>query len=60
MIDISKISMFGLLAIVSYTVFCQDFHCGNEELFRRSKLWFMTKLHFFGYQANGRYIANLV
>ena len=42
----SKISIFGLLTIVSYTPFCKDFHCGNEELFRRSKWWFMTKLHF--------------
>ena len=33
----SKISMFGLLTIASYTVFCEDFHCGNEELIRRSK-----------------------
>ena len=43
----SKISIFGLLTIASYTVFCGDFHCGNEELIRRSKWWFMTKLHFF-------------
>ena len=45
--EFSKISIFGLLTIVSYTVFCQDFHCGNEALFRRSKWRFMTKLHFF-------------
>ena len=43
----SKISIFGLLTIASYTVFCEDYHCGNEELTRRSKWWFMTKLHFF-------------
>ena len=43
----SKISIFGLLTIVCYTVFCGYFHCGNEELIRRSKWWFMTKLHFF-------------
>ena len=42
----SKISIFGLLTIVSCTVFCEDFHCGNEELIRRSKWWFMSKLHF--------------
>ena len=42
----SKISIFGLLTIAFYTVFCQDFHCGNEELIRRSKWWFMTKLQF--------------
>ena len=41
-----NISIFGLLTIVSCTVFCQDFHCGNEELIRRSKWWFMTELHF--------------
>ena len=41
----SNISMFGLLTTVSCTVFCQDFHCGNENLIRRSKWWFMTKLH---------------
>ena len=35
--EFSKISMFGLLTTVSYTVFSQDFHCGNEELIRRSK-----------------------
>ena len=44
----SNISIVGLLTNVSYTVFfCQDFHCGNEELFRRGKWWFMTKLHFY-------------
>ena len=43
----SKISIFGLLTIASYTVFCQDFHCGNEELIRRSKWWFMTELLFY-------------
>ena len=41
----SNISIFRLLTIVSCTVFCQDFHCGNEELIRRSKSWIMTKLH---------------
>ena len=35
--NFSKISILGLLTIVFYTVFCQDFHCGNEEFVRRSK-----------------------
>ena len=27
----SKISIFGLLNIASYTVVCQDFHCGKDS-----------------------------
>ena len=44
--EFSKISIFGLLTIASYGVFCQDFHCGNEEFVRRSKCRFMTEFHF--------------
>ena len=32
-LECSKDLVFGCLTNVSYSVFCEDFHCGNEDFF---------------------------
>ena len=39
------LDVWGFDQCILYSFFCEDFHCGNEEFSRRSKWWFMSKLH---------------